>query len=330
MRHLVKRHSAVLSLLFLLLSCFALTARAQYSGPAVVTTQPPTATVVTTDPSILYPPAREFRLVPGDLLKISIFGQQDFTPSVRLDLAGDVDLPFIGRVHLAGMTIPEAQRDIARRLIEGGVYTDPEVMMSVTEGPNAAVTVVGENHAVVPLVGQKGLLEVLTAAGGLAAGTSHIVTINRPDVPTPIVVDLGTDPARSTAANIPIFPGDIIVTGRVGVAFAVGAFKNPGPVNLNGNTALTLMEASAYVGGPAFEAKYSDMRLIRTVNGQRTVVKLDMRAILYGRAPDPILQPNDILFLPQSPLKAAMTNGSSSLLFSLMGVALSVATFVKY
>lgn len=320
---------ALLTVLMLVLGCCILPARAQYNGPAVQTPPSAGAVVITTDPAILYPPAREFKLTPGDVLKVSVFGQAEYAPTIRLDLSGDGDFPFLGRVHLADMTIPDAQKDLARRLREAGLYTDPEVQIAVTEGPNAVATVVGENHAVIPVTGERGLLEVLTLAGGLAATSSHIVTINRPGVQQPIVVDLGTDPARSAAANIPVFPGDIIVTGKVGVAFAVGAFKTPGPINLSGNAPLTLMQASAFVGGPTFEAKYTDMRLIRTINGQRTVVKLDMQRILYGKAPDPILEPNDILFLPQSAFKASITNGSSSLLFGLLGIAISVANFAR-
>ena len=322
------RWKAYLTALLLAASC-CLGAHAQYSGPAVVTPPPSTATVVTTDPAVLYPPAREFYLVPGDVLKVGVFGQADQWPVVHLDGNGDGDLPFLGRVHLAGMTIPEAQRDLAAKLRQAGLYTDPEVEISVTEGPNAAVTVVGENHMIVPVVGERGLLQVLDMAGGLGATSSHIVTINRPGVPAPIVVDLGTDPARSAMANVPVLPGDIVVTGRVGVAFAVGAFKSPGVIHLEGNSPLSLMQASAYVGGPAFEAKYDDLRLIRTVNGQRTVVKLDMQAILHGKAPDPILQANDILYLPQSAWKASITNGSSGLLFSLLGVVLSLAAYAR-
>jgi len=305
-------------------------ARAQYNAPAVMAPPSSSVTVITTDPAILYPPAREFKIVPGDVLKIGVFGQSEFGPTVHVDFSGNVDLPFLGSVHLADMTLPEAQHFLAERLRSGGVYTDPEVTITVTEGPNAAVTVVGENHASVPLVGQRGLLEVLNAAGGLGAATSHVITINRPDVPTPIVVDLGTDPAHSAMANIPVFPGDIIVTGKVGVAFAVGAFKTPGTIPLAGNTPVTLMEATAVTGGAAYEAKMSDLRLIRTVNGQRTVVKLNMQAVLEGKSPDPVLQPNDILYLPSSAWKASIQNGSASLGFSLVSLALSVFNSFRY
>jgi polysaccharide export outer membrane protein len=304
---------------------------AQYSAPPVqAPAQGAAATVVTTDPALLYPPEPVFHMMAGDAFTVKIFGQTDFATGVRVNIDGDAELPYVGFVHLAGLTIPEAEAVVAKRLQDAGLYVDPLVSISVTDGPNAIVSVVGENHATVPLVGQRGLLQVLNLAGGLPAGASHIVTINRPGVNTPIVVDLGTDPAHSTMADIPIFPGDIIVTGKVGVAFAIGSFKSPGIIQLNGNTPVTLMQATATIGGPAFEAKKNDLRLIRTVNGQRTVVKLDMASIFNGKAPDPILQPNDILYLPQSTFKTILSSPGTGLIFSLSGLILSIANFARY
>jgi polysaccharide export outer membrane protein len=305
-------------------------ATAQYSAPPVATTPSVTAPVVTTDPALLYPAEPVLHLVPGDTFSVRIFGQSDFATGVRVNMDGDAELPYVGFLHLAGLTVPEAENAIAKRLQDAGLYIDPLVSVTILEGPNAAVTVVGENHATLPLVGERGLLQILNLAGGLTPNASHIVTINRPGVSTPIVVDLGTDPERSAMANIPVLPGDIIVTGKVGVAFAIGAFKAPGVIQLAGNTPMTLMQATSTIGGPTFEARKNDLRLIRTTNGQRTLVKLDIAKIYDGKAPDPILQPNDILYLPTSPFKAALSSPGTSLIFSLSGLVISIANFIRY
>lgn len=306
-----------------------LAGHAQYNAPPVQVPQATTPQTVTTDPALLYPPAPVFHMMPGDVLNIRIFGQADFGSNVRINTDGDAELPYVGFVHLAGLTIPEAEQVIAKSLQDAQLYNDPLVSVQVTEGPNAVVTIVGEAHAIVPLTGERGLLEVLNAAGGLPPSASHLITINRPGVNAPIVVDLGTDPAHSLLANVPVFPGDIIVTGRVGVAFAIGSFKSPGVIQLSGNTPVTLMQATATIGGPAFEAKKNDLRLIRTLNGQRTVVHLDIAKIYEGKAPDPILQPNDILYLPASDFKALLSSPGAGLVFSIGGLVLSIADFIR-
>jgi polysaccharide export outer membrane protein len=273
---------------------------------------------------LLFPAARDSRLSPGDLISIRVFEQPDYIPQVRLSADGSVLLPLIGTVDLNDMTISQAEKVIEQRLIDAQIYRSPQVTIQLVEGPNQAATVVGEVHAVVPIVGARRLLDVLAVAGGVPATASHVITISRPGLAEPLIVDLGTDPLRSGLANIPIFPGDTIVISRIGVVYMLGAFKTPGTIPLTQYSPLTLMEATALSGGLNFQGKYNDLRLIRTVGDHRTVVKLDIQRILHGKDPDPILQANDILFLPDSAFKASISNGSLGTLLGIVSLLIAV------
>lgn len=305
-------------------------ARAQYAGPAVTTGQSGTATVVTTNPTLLYPSVPEYRLGPGDLISVAVLGETNYASDVRLDISGQVLLPYIGLVSLDGLSVVQAELLIEHKLIAAGIYVNPQVVLQVTESSNNIATIIGEAHGVVPINGRRTLLQVLAAAGGLPSTASHVVTIDRPGVAQPIIVNLGSNPEQSAAANIPILPGDTIIVARVGVAYMVGAFKTQGAIPLIGNAPMTLMEATALSGGPTYQAKYKDLRLIRTINGRRTLVKLDIHKILYGQAPDPILEPDDIVFLPDSAFKAFMTNGSSGIVVGMASLALSAIAILRY
>jgi polysaccharide export outer membrane protein len=311
------------SLLLLLLSCLGLvgaSAHAQFSGPG-----PSGTATLTTDRAILFPQAHDPRLSPGDLIGIRVFEQADYNPQVRLGGDGRVLLPLIGNVELNGLTVSEAELLIARRLQQAAIYRDPQVTIQVLEGPNQVATISGEVHSVVPVIGSRRLLDVLSVAGGLPATASHVITISRPGVPEPIVIDLGTDPLRSELANIPIFSGDTIIVSRIGVVYVVGAFRQQGAIPLTQYSPLTLMQATALSGGLLFEGKYSDVRLIRTEGNRRSVVKLDVKRVLQGKDPDPILQANDIVFLPNSTLKSSINNGSLGTLLGIVGLLISVA-----
>ena len=152
----------------------------------------------TTDPAILYPGERDVVLTIGDVITIRLFSDPKYTPIVRINNDGTVLLPLIGIVHLEGLSVTQAERLIAEKLEADGMYRNPQVTLQITEGPNAVVTVIGEVHAVVPVVGSRHLLDVLSVAGGLPPTASHVITINRPGVAKPIVVDLGTDPMLSS------------------------------------------------------------------------------------------------------------------------------------
>ena len=309
-----------------LICALVIPASAQFNGPGILSgadiNKP---ALVTTDQALLYPPTRDLQLAAGDVLLVHVFGQSDYGPTVRIGSDGKVVLPLAGVVSLEGLTISAGEELIARRLEDAGMFKKPQVTIQVTEGPSAVVTVVGETHGVIPIAGSRRLLDVLASAGGLPPTASHVITINRPGLADPLVIDLGTDPAHSALANIPVFAGDTIVVARVGLVYVIGSFKNPGSIPLVQNTPLTLLEATSLSGGVAFEAKYDDLRIIRTVGNERTVAKIDMKKVLYGKAPDPILQPNDIIFLPDSTLKASINNGSLGTLLGVVGLVISIA-----
>jgi len=87
-----------------------------------------------------------------------------------------------------------------------------------------------------------------------------------------------------------------------------GAFSRQGAVPLDQATPLTLLQVASLSGGINFEGRYADLRLIRTVGTERKVVKVDIKKVRNGRAPDPVLQANDIVFLPTDAMKATMKN----------------------
>jgi polysaccharide export outer membrane protein len=278
--------------------------------------------------AMLYP-GDDFQLGPGDLIAVRVFLQPDYLATVRIDADGNVKLPFIGSVNLKGQTVREAQALIAGRLQSEGFYKNPEVILQVMDTVNGSVMVTGEVHATIPVSTERSLKDVLLTAGGLPPSASHTVKIVRVGLPDPIVVELGTDLATSKTANIAVRPHDIIQVTRASVVYVLGAFAHQGAVPLDQASPLTLLQLAALSGGVGFEAKYNDLRLIRTTQGDdglitRKVVEVDIQKVRDGKANDPVLQANDIVFLPTTPMKAILKNlgtggvvGIVSLLFSI-------------
>jgi polysaccharide export outer membrane protein len=297
---------------------------AQFSGPATSSTAAYNQTLTpTADPAILYPGERDVVLTIGDVIQIRLFSDPKYSPNVRVNNDGTVLLPLIGVVHLEGLSVTQAERLLAEKLEADEMYRDPQVTLEITEGPNAVATIIGEVHQVIPIVGSRHLLDVLSAAGGLPPTASHVITINRPGVAKPIVVDLGTDPLLSSLGNIPIFPGDTIVVSRIGIVYILGSFTSAvGTIPLNAYTPLTLTEATALSGGIKWEGRFADLRIIRTVGDHRTVAVYNIKKVLDGRVPDPILQPNDIVYLPPVPLKQLIESGGLGTVLGIVDLAL--------
>ena len=314
--------------IILLMALCGRSAEAQFSGPALgINTEVNPPITITTDPAILFPAGRDAYLGIGDVLSIRIFGNLDYTPTVRIGLDGTVQLPLIGNVVLNDLTVHQAQDLIAQKLMAAGMYRDPQVSVLITESPNQVVTLLGEVHGTVPVVGQRRLFDVLASGGGSGGGggglpptASHIITINRYGAAEPIVIDLGTDPAKSALINIPIFPRDTIIVPRVGVVYLLGAFKTQGAIPMQQNAPLTLMKVAALSGGPGFEGRYNDLRIIRTTGTNRQVVRVDISKVINGKVPDPVLQAEDIIFLPTNPMKSAIKNGGVGTILGIVSI----------
>ena len=253
--------------------------------------------------AVLYP-AEDFRLGPGDLISVRLFLVSDYSATVRLDQDGIAQLPLIGSVPLRGLSVREAQLLIAQRLREGQYYQQPDVIIQVLQTVNGTALITGEMRAEVPVTMQRSLREVLLTAGGLPANASHTIKIVRRGVKDPIIINLGTDLASSTSADVPVLPHDIIQITRASVVYVIGAFLRQGAVPLDQATPLTLMQCASLSGGINFEGKYQDLRIIRTYGNERKFVDVDIKKIREGKAPDPVLQANDIVYLPTSDMKA--------------------------
>jgi len=295
------------------------------AGSAASPAGPPSSSPLASQ-SMLYP-GEDFFLSPGDLIAVRVFMQPDYEATVRVSSEGTVQLPFIGSVPLQGLTVRMAQALIADRLRAGGYYRDPEVTIQVLDTVNGSATITGEVHGIVPVANQRSLKEVLLLAGGLPANASHTVKIVRPGVPEPIVVDLGTDLAASTAANVQVHPHDIIQITRASVVYVLGAFQRQGAVPLDQASPLTLMQLAALSGGVNFEGKFNDLRIIRTMGMERKVVTIDIKKVRDGKNPDPVLQANDIVYLSSDPTKAVMKNLGAGGILGLVSLLIALRNY---
>lgn len=315
-------------LLFFLLAFTSVCGWAQFTTPSMNVASPVNVPAqITTDPAILFPPTRDIHIAAGDTITVAVFGASDYTAADKVSIEGFVRLPLLGPVQIGGLTPHEAEQLIASRMQAAGIFNSPQVTVAITDSPTQIATVTGEMHGVIPMLVPRHLYDVLSAAGGLPATASRIITIQRPGLSQPIVVDLGNDPAKSAVANIPIFAGDTIVVSQLGVVYLLGALRAQKALPLSPTTPLTMMQAVSLAGGLPFEAKANDAYIVRTQGNSRTVVPVHIKKIMGGKEPDPILQADDIVMVPTNSIKAAIRNGG---LGTLLGVSSILVTAILY
>jgi polysaccharide export outer membrane protein len=106
--------------------------------------------------------------------------------------------------------------------------------------------------------------------------------------------------------NVAIYPGDIIKVKAAGIVYVVGDVNRPGGFPVLDNGYITVLQAIALGQGIAPDANKSKAKIIRVAeNGQQVELPVPLNAILSGKAPDPALQPKDVLFIPKNGAKSA-------------------------
>ena len=261
----------------------------------------------------------------GDLLKVSIFGAPESDQEVRVDQAGNVSLSFIGSVHVAGLTNTEAQDLIAKKLVAGGFFAQPQVSVFEKEYATQGISVLGEvqHPGVYPILGTRRLFDVISLAGGTGPKAGRLVSISHRDHPeSPRSVMLSNDANESAKSNIEVFPGDTVVVSRAGVVYVVGDVHRPSGVIMDNGTNMTVLQAIAMAEGTNPTASLNKAKLIRTTPTGRQEMPLALKDMLSSKAPDMRLQAEDIIFVPTSAAKSAGKRTLEAIIQTASGVAI--------
>ena len=130
--------------------------------------------------------------------------------------------------------------------------------------------------------------------------------------------------SSNSALNVPVRPGDIVKVPRAGIVYVVGEVNKPGGFVLQNNESISVLQALALAQGTTRTAAISHSRLIRTdrATGIRTEIPMNIGKIVVGKKPDAFLQPNDIVFVPNSAAKSVFYRGSAAALQTAAGVAI--------
>jgi polysaccharide export outer membrane protein len=108
--------------------------------------------------------------------------------------------------------------------------------------------------------------------------------------------------------NIILQAGDIVTVPHAGIAYILGAVNRPGGyVMANDRSQMSTLKLLALSGGLSRTAKKDRAVIIRKDSqGQQHEVAVDLKKVLERTSEDVLLQPSDILFVPDSAARQAM------------------------
>ena len=255
---------------------------------------------------------------PGDLVEMKVFNVPELGQDIRLNDQGDASVNLIGAIHLAGLTTVQAQELIARRFQEGNFVLDPHVSVMIREYGTQGVSVLGEvkNPGVYQVLGNRSLLDVLSLAGGTTSFADSQVTIKRHTDGSIQAVRITRNASASFASDVELQPGDKVIVPRAGIIYVLGDVERAGGFLMHDDGRLTILQALALAGGNTRTASLSNTRLIRKTANGYTDTTLSLSKILKGSAADSQLQPDDILYIPNSATKSVVYRTAPSIVSS--------------
>jgi len=282
-------------------------------------------------------------LAPGDELNVHMYDFPDLGAGVqvRVNADGSVHLPYAGTIQAAGMSPDGFEHAVSESLLTKGIVKDPNVTVDIVSAVNLTVNVLGQvaSPKILPLYAPAPLSYVLSQVGGLTGLADHHLSILHRSGQPPTSVELDPDAPNSSAMNTMVQPGDIVAVANRGVYFMGGEVNRPGIYPIGGAMTvgqasavsgegvvknMTLLEALSQAGGITAIAKRSKLYLLRTVDGKREEILLDQVKLSKGEIADPILHPNDIIYLQPSYLRQQTNN-----LFSTALTSVYAATTVR-
>lgn len=195
------------------------------SSPSAATPAPsavPSSSSSTINGTVVNAPSG-YRLSPNDAISVEVFGEDDLRTSARLNGEGNVSLPLIGSVHLAGMTMTQATARVTE-LYARDYLVNPRVNVSLQGYARRRFTVLGQvNHPgsfEMPETSPGGidLLEAIAMAGGYTRiAAPERVSVRRHTASGDQVLRVNAKRLERGGANAGTFnvePGDTITVGE--------------------------------------------------------------------------------------------------------------------
>jgi len=275
---------------------------------------------------------RDYQVGPEDQLAIVIFGQDNLNRELRVNGQGEIAMPLIGAVKVAGLTPQQIQKRL-EEMYNAHYLVNPQITVEVKEFRHQRVAVTGAvaKPGSYEIIGPRTLLEVLSLAGGFSNNISpsgqagDVVDVirhqNAPDVATSLkaggskpfapktetmVIDLRRlVSGQSPELNIPVRSGDVIHVPFAGTAYVLGGVRKPGNIAVKEN--LTVSQAVALAGGVDPILGTNSITVMRFDDqGKAISINTNLSNIIARNDPDLPVKDNDVVVVNESSVKKTL------------------------
>jgi polysaccharide biosynthesis/export protein len=277
----------------------------------------------------------DYQVGPEDQLAIVIFGQDNLSRDLRVSGQGEISMPLVGVVKVAGMTPQEVQKRL-EELYSAHFLVNPQITVTVKEIRHQRVAVTGAvaKPGSYEIIGPRTLLEVLSLAGGFSnigtpagggAQAGDVVNVIRHQNASDLSKNLkskGSQPVspktetmvidlrrlvsgQSPELNITVHGGDIINVPFAGSAYVLGGVKKAGSIAVKEN--LTVSQAVSLAGGIDPILGTNTITVMRFDDqGRPITIKTNLSSIVARNDEDIPVKGSDVIVVSESIVKKGL------------------------
>jgi polysaccharide export outer membrane protein len=268
-----------------------------------------------------------YKLGPNDQIMIRVPQSEEINDKpFRLDPDGFLDLPLVGRLRAAGLSVKELEAELVRRLRQ--YVLEPQVTITVVGFRAEPVFFIGafKSPGIYPLQGRRTLVEMISNVAGLLPYASRRIKLTRraeygvipisgaveaPDKKTS-TIEISMDALRNNvnpAEDILLEPFDTISVERLEPVYVSGEVAKVGAIDLGERDSISVAQALTLSGGFARDAVRSKVRILRPIlnTTRRAEIDVDLTHLYEGKGNDIPLLPNDLLYVPRNTTRSFLT-----------------------
>ncbi len=222
----------------------------------------------------------EYRLNSGDQIKIHVYREADLNLVVRLGVSGDIRYPFLGTIHVSGMTPPELEKKIAHGLANG-YLVNPQVRVSIEKFRPFYINGQVVNPGSYPYEPGLTVRKAISLAGGFTPNA---------DKNKMFLIRAGDDRNHESkvSQDRKIYPSDILVV-KQSYFYVNGEVKQPGRYTYQ--TGITYRMAISMAGGLKERADEDKVFILHEGRGSHELQLSDV---------DSEVMPGDMITIKQS------------------------------
>lgn len=212
-------------------------------------------------------PDSSYTLDGGDILSIQLIGQKDFIDLFPVNRDGTINIPDIGKINIAGLSLGEASELVKSRVDNVFIGTDAYITLNQIRDVNILVSGNAKNPGVYTLSGNSNILHALTMAGGINEyGSLRVINLVRNGniIETLDIYDILIDGNYSLKKRLR--SGDVIfVEAKKQIVTIDGAVKRPARYEVKDNEFLG--SVIRYSNGIKNTADLENISLERMLDG---------------------------------------------------------------